>query len=398
MKPRQQRIALIGLPVLQSVNNLLTAAIARHAEQTGRWKFVFSAEASVDAFRFLRRLDCEGAIVRVTTAAMRREARRVPFPMVNVSAWLEDPDVPTVRQDFRVLGKQAAEYLLEKGFRRFGCVVVPGGWYIQARLGGFIEALRARGFKAAQFVLEKAASTDEALLHRAPIAQAERQRFIAWVKTLQPPAALLLTDDWDAPVLMDACREAGWQIPRDLVVISTGMHSEVLCHCHPPLTAAQEDMVALARLAIETLEHLMIRKTGERPLVNVPPLGVVERESTATMAIEDREVAHAVEFIRAHAGEGINVGDIATRAGVSRVTLERHFRQVMGHTLHHYLIRHRIRRAQELLLAEPPPPLQRIARQCGFPDRRRLNQVFRSVVGKSPAAWQLQQRLGAPQG
>lgn len=398
MNARQQRIALIGLPILQSVNNLMTAAIARHAEETGRWKFVFSAEASVDAFRFLRRIDCDGAIVRVTTPAMRREALRVTFPMVNVSAWLEDPGVPTVRQDFRVLGKQAAEYLLEKGFRRYGCVVVPGGWYIQARLGGFLEAVRAEGFKGSLFVLRKAASKDEAQLHRAPIAESERQRFIEWVKTLKPPAALLLTDDWDAPVLMDACREAGWQIPRDLVVISTGMHSEVLCNCHPPLTAAQEDMVAQAQIAIETLEHLMLRRTGDRPMVNVPPLGVVERASTATMAIEDREVAHAVEFIRAHAGEGINVGDVATRAGVARVTLERHFRQVMGHTLHHYLIRHRIRRAQELLLADPPTPLQRIARQCGFPDRRRLNQVFRSVVGKSPAEWQRQQRLDTLRG
>jgi AraC-like DNA-binding protein len=31
--------------------------------------------------------------------------------------------------------------------------------------------------------------------------------------------------------------------------------------------------------------------------------------------------------------------------------------------------------------------LQVVARQCGLPDRRRLNQVFRKVAGRSPADW-----------
>jgi hypothetical protein len=76
VKPKQKRIALIGLPVFQSVNNLSSAAGARHAEETGCWRFVFSAEASVAAFKFLRTLDCDGAILRVTSDAMRREAEK----------------------------------------------------------------------------------------------------------------------------------------------------------------------------------------------------------------------------------------------------------------------------------------------------------------------------------
>ena len=76
-----------------------------------------------------------------------------------------------------------------------------------------------------------------------------------------------------------------------------------------------------------------------------------------------------------------------TRVNISRVTLERRFRQVIGDTPHEYLIQQRVRRAQELLLQDPPPSLQAIARQSGLPDRRRLNQVFRRVTGKTPAVW-----------
>jgi LacI family transcriptional regulator len=208
------------------------------------------------------------------------------------------------------------------------------------------------------------------------------------VRQLSPPAALILTDDWDAPELMAACREAGLEIPRDLVMITTGCHSEVLPQCRVPLSAAQEDQEKMAHLATALLDDLMAGKPANDLMIDVPPLPVAERASTATMAIDDREVAHAVEFIRAHAFEPINVADASAKVNISRVTLERRFRQVMKQTPHDYLIQQRVTRAKELLLAEPPPSLQSIAKQCGLADRRRLNQIFKSATGKSPGTWQ----------
>jgi LacI family transcriptional regulator len=382
VKPRQKRIALIGLPVFQSVNNLTSVAIARHAEETGRWRFVFSAEASVAAFKFLRTLDCDGAIVRITSEAMKREAKKIKFPIVNVSSWLADAGVPSVRHDYRALGRMAAEHLLEKGFRRIGCVIVPGGNFIQERFMAFRETLEARGLKPQLFHLR---TVQPASIQ--PIGAEEKRRFADWVRTLSSPAAIALMDDYDAPELMTACRDVGLQIPRDLVMITTCNHSEVLPQCPVPLSASLENHELLGRLAVACLDDLMSGKRLENFTVTVPPLGVAERASTATMAIEDREVAHAVEFIRAHGFEPINISDVLSRVNISRVTLERRFRQVVGDTPHEYLIQHRVRRAQELLLQEPPPSLQAIAKQSGLPDRRRLNQVFRRVTGKTPADW-----------
>jgi len=388
MKKQQKRVALIGLPVLQSVNNLTSAAIARYAEGVGNWQFILSTEPTVNAFRFLRTLDCDGAIVRVLNPAMRREAMRVRCPILNISNWMEDPGVTTVRHDYSAVGRLAAEHLLDKGYQRFGCVVTSGGWYVQARLNAFMELLRVRGFESAKFVLRKGTGAiDEFTQHNLPIPDGERKRFIEWVRQLQPPAALMLTDDWDAPALLELCQQAGLQIPRDLVVISTGVHSEIMPLCKPSLTAAQEDQLTQARMTIDTLAALMAGKFPAKSIIEVPPLGIVERESTAMLAIEDREVGHAVEFIRAHVGDGINVTDVIKRARISRVTLERHFRLVTGQTLHDYIVHQKVRRAQELLLERPQRSLQGIAKLCGFPDRRRLNLVFRRVTSKTPADW-----------
>ncbi len=378
-----KRIALIGLPVLQSVNNLSNAAIARRAEEGGDWRFVLSAEASVDAFKFLRTLDCDGAIVRIMNTAMLREAKRVEFPIVNVSSWLEKPGVPTVRHDYDAVGRMAAEHLLEKGFRRFGCVVVSGGWFIEQRYNAVMRTLGEHGASVKSLHLK---TTMPDIVQ--PLAQAERRRFIEWVQTLQRPAALVLMDDWDAPMLIELCREAGYEVPRDLVMITTGFHSEVSALCRVPLSAVQEDQELQARLAVGCLDTLMTDKQPRDTMISVPPLGVVERASTSTMAIEDREVAHAVEFIRAHGFEPINVADVSGRVQVSRVTLERRFRHVMGVTMHEYLSERRVRRAKELLQGDPSVSLQTIALQCGLADRRRLNQVFISAIGMTPAAWQ----------
>ena len=382
MKSKKKRIALIGLPILQSVNNLCNAAIARHAEETGNWRFVFSAEASVEAFKFLGSLDCDGAIVRIMNTAMLREAKKIHFPIVNVSSWLEKPGVTTVRHDYDACGRLAAEHLLEKGYRRFGCVVVPGGWFVQQRHDAFVRTIKAHGGTISTFHLK---STMPEVVE--PLAQTERRRFVEWVRTLRRPVGLALMDDWEAPVLQELCREAGYEVPRDLVMISTGYHREAQPLCRVPLTAVQEDQELQARLAVGCLEVLMTDKQPRETLINVPPLGVTERESTATMAIEDREVAHAVEFIRAHGFEPINVSDVCGRVQVARVTLERRFRHVMEQTMHEYLTHLRMRRAKELLVIDPPLSLQAIAQQCGLSDRRRLNQVFLSIEGKSPSGW-----------
>jgi LacI family transcriptional regulator len=386
VKYKPKRIGLIGLPVLQSVNNLTNASIAHHAEEANKWHFVMSAEPSVAAFQFLRRLDCDGAIVRIMSPAMKREAMKIHFPLVNVSSWMEDPGVPTVRHDYDAIGRLTAEHLLEKGFRRVGCVLVAGGSYIQARYQSFTATLRKHGVKPVLFNLQ----TTQPMKPQ-PITPEERVRFTEWVRTFQPPAALALMDDWDAPVLMEACRQAGYEIPRDMVVISTGFHSEMLPLCPVPLSAAQEDQGKQAELAIQCLDHLMAGKKLSSPLIVVPPIGVVERASTATLAIEDRQVALAVDYIRAHGLEPVNVTDVVSRVHISRVTLERHFRKITGKTLHEYLVDSRIRRAKELLLAAPPPSLRKVARDCGFSDRRRLNQVFKQFVGLSPAEWQQQE-------
>ena len=381
MKSKMRRIAVVGLPMLQSVNNLGSVAIANYAERRGNWRFVLGAEATVAAFQFLRTVECDGAIVRILSPAMKREALKVRVPLINVSSWLDHPGVPTVRHDYQTCGRLAAEHLIGKGFRRFGCVLVPGGC-IPKRCKMFLETLQKRDLKASLFHLQNPRP-----FLRQPVSTGEHRRFVEWIRTLPPPAALVLMDDWDAPVLMRACQEAGLAIPRDLVVLSIGLHSETLAQCPVPLSAVQEDHETQMKTVVESLEQMMSGGRMADRLVEVPPVGVVERASTATLAIENRAVARALDYMRAHLGQPINIATVADETGISRATLDRQFQEETGRTPHDYLVEERIGRAQEMLQARPPASLAQIARTCGFANRRRLNLVFKQVTGKLPAQW-----------
>jgi LacI family transcriptional regulator len=375
---RLRRIAVIGAPVLQA-QSLFNATLINYAARKGNWKFVFSAEVSVPTLKFLRQLDCDGALIRVISPAIAREANKLPFPLVNFSSWLANPLVPTVRCDNSMMGQLAAQHLLNKGFRRFGVVLSKGGWFIHPRHQSFLEAIQRAGFGANVSTFQ---------LNSHPAGPEDFQKFRAWVASLPSPASLFLTnDDPDAPALMDACRAAGKQIPQDIAVITSHGHPQICHACQPALTYVDQNEEGVALEAAKFLDRLMSGEENAARIIIVPSGEVVALGSTDTVAIEDREVAHAVEFIREHISEPINIKDVAQHFSIARRTLERRFRAALGVSLHDFQTRERIERAQDLLRAQPPLTLAEVARRCGFVSATRLNLVFRRVAGANPAAW-----------
>lgn len=372
---QQKRIAVIGTPVL-TAHSRFNEALIRYASDRGRWRFVFTTEASVAALRFLRQLDCDGALVRLVSPDMAREARQLDLPMVNVSGWLKNPGVPTVCGDSTEYGRACARHLLERGFRRFGIVTTPAGWFIEERRRSFCKTVDDAGFGSGISEFNAASQ---------PVAAADLKRFRLWLAKLQLPVGLFLADDLDAHVLMSACREAGRRIPQDVAVVAGLGHVETLPLCQPSLSHVWGNDEEIATRAAECLDELMAGKSREPRTLLVPPQRLVAQESTDTVAVDDRLVARIIEHIRAHVAQGANVKDIARHLGVPRRTLDRRFRQAMGGSIHDFLVRERVGRAQDLLRGAPALTLKEIARRCGFASVRRLNLVFHRSAGVRPA-------------
>jgi AraC family transcriptional regulator len=98
------------------------------------------------------------------------------------------------------------------------------------------------------------------------------------------------------------------------------------------------------------------------------------------------QVTRVVRFIDANLPNKIGVRDFAAVARLSSCHFARAFRGSVGETPYAYLIRRRIERVQELILATNKS-LAEIALDCGMGDQARMTRHFRRIAGLSPGAW-----------
>lgn len=99
-----------------------------------------------------------------------------------------------------------------------------------------------------------------------------------------------------------------------------------------------------------------------------------------------RQVRIATDYLESRLPESVNLVDLAGLAGLSPSHFHRAFRLTMGAPPHRWLVRRRIRRAQELML-NPEKNLADIALETGFADQPHFTRAFSKEVGVSPGAW-----------
>jgi len=99
---------------------------------------------------------------------------------------------------------------------------------------------------------------------------------------------------------------------------------------YPPLSSVAPDAFQSGYHAAETLALLMAGRKPDAYDRRIEPLGVVARHSTDVLAIDDKNVAAALSFIREHACQGITVDQVLRHASVTRSQLEKKFRRHLG--------------------------------------------------------------------
>ncbi|ADE53814.1 helix-turn-helix domain-containing protein [Coraliomargarita akajimensis] len=100
----------------------------------------------------------------------------------------------------------------------------------------------------------------------------------------------------------------------------------------------------------------------------------------------DPRIEAAIEYITTELRNSVTVEEIASRCGMSKVSLTRLFKQETGTTPHDYLTQIRINWAAELLEGNEIP-IDRIAEYTGFTDRFHFSRVFKQRKGTPPAAY-----------
>lgn len=134
--------------------------------------------------------------------------------------------------------------------------------------------------------------------------------------------------------------------------------------------------------------------SGRRPSKEtflIPPQRVVTRRSTDVFAVEEPDVAEALRFIRDHFVEPIDVRDVLNVVAISRRILEQKFRLILGRSPAAEIRRVRLLRATDLL-STTDWPISQIARESGFAHVEGMNRVFQRELQQTPTGYRCQAR------
>lgn len=99
-------------------------------------------------------------------------------------------------------------------------------------------------------------------------------------------------------------------------------------------------------------------------------------------------ISSVADWMAGHLTDAVSIEVLADRAAMSVRSFTRRFRAATGAAPIEWLIRLRVRRAQDLLEATGEP-IEAIAERSGFGTPETLRHHFRKVVGTSPSQWRL---------
>lgn len=354
--------------------------IADFASKFGPWNLLIDPRDYSQRWSLPDRWQGDGIIARTSTPPQLEEILSTKLPSVNVDDVIEDLDgIGNVLTDQTEKARLAFDHFRERGLTNFAYYAPPSHEYSRRSEEEFVKFLAEKDtvchvYKPGYRVTRRI-SRDE-----------QHRRIHRWLNQLPRPVAILAVDARRGRELTEVCTMEGIAVP-DEVAILAGDTDDLLCGLSsPPLSSV---IVASQKIGYEAaaMLHRMIneQEIPTEPIL-VSPIGVLSKQSTDALAIDDPMIIKAMRFIQTHAFSGIVVEDVLREVPVSRRYLEQQFKRYFGR-LPAEEIRHlRLERGKELL-AQSEMSVEAVATACGYAGSTQFGVAFRKKYGQTPLAF-----------
>lgn len=288
--------------------------------------------------------------------------------------------VPNVECDEFMVGRLAAEHLLEQDHRNFAYFRYSDNIHALRRRDGFRETLRMAGHECVE--LEKISE------HGNGAGEWFRKQ-LAW---LPKPLGLFAEDDLLAARVIETAAEAGWHVPGDLAVVGCG-NIDLVCEFGAvPITSIACPIEEQAYRAAGMLDNMLSGKKVPITQLLFPPTGLIARESTNSVAARLELVKRALACMANQMHDpSLDARAVADHCGVSLRVLYREFEKDLRSTPMVCLLRMRLRAAKDML-TQGDRKIEDVAEACGFGSLRTFQRAFQRIESQSPLRWKLARR------
>jgi len=308
--------------------------------------------------------------------------KQLRVPALDLRGSVSGFGLPLIDTDDRKAANLAAEHLMNRGFRHYAFCGFVGANYSDKRSRWFQERLAQSGFSCHVYRPPKQATETQTIGYERQglLFQEDLER---WLVSVPKPIGVMACNDIRGQQVLNLCRRLNLAVPEELAIIGMD-NDEILCELSdPPLSSVVPDTLRIGYDAAVLLERMMVGgKPPAKPIL-IPPRGIVTRHSTDVLALDDRQLAVGLRFIRDHAFDPITIDEVAKAAGLCRRIFERRFAAHMGRSPKAEVVRLRLERVKQLL-ADTDWNLAKIAERTGFNYGEYLHNVFTQKIGITP--------------
>lgn len=366
--PREVRLLVLTQMSMSHMREVVGGI--RAVQRVSPQLFVAVRDVSERAMALLPELICElrvnGIMGFFAREPMISPVMGTGLPALTFSAYQMPPTMPAVLVDNTAIGSLAAEYFLGLGLKHFAYFGQPSG-FAEKRRDGF----RARlGEYANDLLIDESAKAD---------------LFLPALLKMPQPIGVFCANDIFARDLVDSLVHLGLKVPEQYAVLGVDNATEYCESGTVSISSLSQNGQEIGRRAIAAMLAMIEGNTPRFPIL-VPPGQLIERESTLTIAARLPEVADAIRYIRTHACDGIDVNQVVQASGRSRATIDRHIRDVLGHSPHVEIRNLQMARARELL-SSSTLDIRTIADRCGFDTPQYFVRVFRKHHQQTPTQY-----------
>jgi len=368
----------------------LLRGISKYARVHGPWLFQtrpeFYHSGSRTKLSDLKNTRVDGVITRELPPHDMKRVLALGAPVIVASHMTLEPDLPSIMTDCAMIGNMAARHFLDRGFSHFAYCGLEEMFWSRRRAASFARVIADAGYDTQHY--------------KQPRAKTERlwgkEQFIMaqWLERLPRPTAIMACTDDRARDLVEACEIAGLNVPEDVAILGVDNDDLVCDLAGVPISSVALNVQRAGFEAAELLAVLMDDRKPRKRTVPVVPTHVEVRRSSDILAIEDRYVAKALDYINSHVDEPLLVSEVARAVALPERNLFDRFRCALGRSVHDHITRARIERIC-WMLENTALSLLDIALAMGLPDDKHLSRYFRRQKNMAPAAWR-RQHFGNP--
>lgn len=374
------QIALVVVPSSDNQIRMLRG-ILQYAAETSRIRIIKNAAIPYIPWKHLKDAQADGVIAYAESSEQIDFLRSLEIPFVNLT--LHQPPaegLAIVHSDNFEIGRRLADHLISLGLRNFAFAGHFDWYHNRLRQEGFVERLRESGFDATSIEVSFESDTQGDVVFRRVDQEMLRNQLAA----LPQPCGVATCHDEFAYEVVECARQLDISIPFGISVVGVNNYGLICDTTSPSLSSIAQNSERIGYLAAQLLDQLIQGEPFPPDPILVSPGPLIARRSSEFLALDDAEVASAIEFIRARYGQPITVADIVESSEVSRKTLENRFKSVVGHSIAHEIRLSRMRHAQHLL-SSTSLSIVDVAVRSGFDSTSGFIRAFREYTGTTPA-------------